>query len=339
MMNPDNPIHFSEISTFLRCNYLHHLNYNLEIVPRRTASQIAFGTLGHAAMKTLILGGTAEEARKSIDDEIKAEFENDVVGSETNDVKSIGATALEVALRIFPQVKKRFQYKNVMVEEGLRIEVDDILFQGTPDWVAEDEYGVWVIDHKFRSVFRPELSEFVNLQMAFYQGLVLNAKGIETVGSRQLQIKPRLPSEPEILRNGKISKKDIYTDWDTYKAFVISCGQDPMEYIEMRDKLEKHVWFDIDKTMARRDSQEVTNCWNRIIIPAAKAILEAREKDTKPLRCMNWGTCQTCSMFDYCTEDLKDGDLVYLTKTKYKKKDEASFVELQLIDGDEMEMY
>lgn len=332
-LNTDDPIHFSEVSTYLRCNYLHHLNYNKRLVPRRTASQIAFGTLGHAAMKSLILGGTNEDAENAVLQELNEKFKNDLFLRETEECMSIGYTALEVAKRVFPRIKERFNYKNVMVEQSIKIEVDGILFQGTPDWVAEDSSGVWVIDHKFRKTFMPEMSEFLNLQMAFYQGLLDNAHNITTIGSRQLQIKPKLPLQPEILKNGKVSKKDTMTDWDTYAAFVKSCGQNPSDYIdEMKDKLDRHIWFDIDNTKAYRSIEEVSTCWNRIIIPAAKEIIKKRKEEEEPLRCMNWGTCRTCNMFDYCTESLKGGDLVFLEKTKYKNKDELDFVEVFVME-------
>ncbi len=334
-MRNTEPIHFSEISTWLRCNYLHQLNYIEEIVPRRTAKEIAFGTLGHAAMKTLILGGSSEDAEASVKVEIKKHFENDVIGSETKDVIAIGYEALAVANRIWPRVRDKFRYKNHLVEETLQMVVDDILFQGTPDWVAEDNTGIWVIDHKFRKTFRPFKSEMVNLQMAFYQGLVLNSRGIHTQGSRQLQIKPLLPKEPEIIKSGRVSTKDIMTDWETYAKFVESCGQNPDDYLEMKDKLNKHVWFDIDETKVSRTTDEISNCWNRIILPAAKSILLAKESGEESVRCMNWSNCKNCSMFEYCTESLKDGDTEFLLKTNYKRKSEASFVEVQFIEGTE----
>lgn len=330
------PIHFSEVSSYLRCRYLWRLNYVDEIVPRRTANQIAFGSLGHKALQIFLSGGTFEEARLETFKEIREKFQNDLMPDQVAEVNRIGNEALDIAAKYSKVLLNRFESVSYddkpLIEVPIQVTIQGVDFVGTPDWIAYDTHGMWVLDHKFRKTFRPPESEDLNLQMAFYQGLVWHRFGIDTIGSRQIQIKPLVPKEPELTKLGKISRKDTMTDWETYSKFVISQGEDPNDYLDMKEKLDKHVWIDYESTAAYRSNKEVTKLWNDMIIPIAHEILETREKNKPTPRCMQWGTCQNCDMKEYCVEDIKGGDLEFLRNTTYKRKGETSFTQLVIVE-------
>jgi hypothetical protein len=309
-----------------------------EIVTRRTANQIAFGSLGHKALQVFLSGGSFDQAKEETFKEIKEKFTSDLMPDQVAEVNQIGNDALAIASKYSKILLRKFtsvaygERSLPMIELPIQVTIQGIDFVGTPDWIASDSSGTWVLDHKFRKTFRPPESEDLNLQMAFYQGLVWHRFGIDTIGSRQIQIKPLLPKEPEITKLGKISKKDTMTDWETYSKFVISQGEDPNDYLDMKEKLDKHVWIDYESTAAYRSNKEVTKLWNDMIIPIAHEILEAKEKNKTQPRCMQWGTCQSCDYKDYCVEDIKGGDLEFLRNTTYKRKGETSFTQLVIVE-------
>jgi hypothetical protein len=322
IINPNDPIHFSEISTFLQCEYRHQLNYIHQIVPRRTKTSMAFGTLGHAALKALIKG---EDVGESVSKEIKEKFQNDLILQE---VRRIGDSAVKVSNRVFEAVQREFKYRTILAEQQIECVIEGILFRGTPDWVIEDDYGNWVVDHKFRKTFYPGNSEDVNLQMFVYQRLIKESLGIDTVGSRQLQIQPRIPEKPEILKNGKLSKKDIWSDWETYRQAVIDNGEDEKDYEDMKLKLDKKKWFDINECKTRRTPEEIRRVWDSVIIPASHRIIQNKQSGKEAIRAMNHFNCKNCDMLEYCIEDLKGGDLEFLMCTNYKLKGELSHTEI-----------
>lgn len=326
----DDPLHFSEISTFLRCAKLHEFVYINEVVPRRTHRKIAFGTLGHAALKAFIL---KEDPHQMVEQEIQHRFADDLSTSEEPEIRMMAPECIQVAERAYDQIK---QYHVVLCEKPLEMVVDGIKYVGTPDLVIEDHTGVWVVDHKYRAAFRPYESELVNLQMIFYQRLVFEALGLETAGSRQFQIKPAAPKVPELTKAGTLSKANINTDWATYERCLIDKGLDPAQYQDMKEKLKDKQFFDFDQTKARRSMDEILRAWDEIIIPASHEIRHnkfmSKHSKCQALRTMNWSTCQSCNHLDYCTEDLRGGDLEYLRSSKYKLKGEESFVQVVVED-------
>lgn len=320
-------IRYSEIATYLKCSQAHDISYNKLIEARHIKPHIELGTFGHLALKHLLLTGSHEEARDAVL-ELLRDTMQDV------DTEQVADEACQVAFRAYEFLGDRFAtvFHNgePLVEKTLTFQFGDIVFQGTPDWVAEDKVlgGVWVFDHKFRKTFRPPESEDTNLQMIFYQGLLQKTLGITTVGTRQFQIKPFAPKLPEMTTKGTMSKANINTDWPTYKLALQSYRLPVDDYLDMKPKLDAKVWFDHERTKAFRPQEEVSRVWREVILPVAERI----SRQNAPMRVLDYMACRGCLVREYCVEDLKGGDLDFLMKTKYKIRGEKTsdiFVEIE----------
>jgi hypothetical protein len=283
---------------------------------------MAFGTLGHAALCALFKGTNVDD---QINSEIKNRFNNDLIRDQ---IERISIEAKWAASSFFEQLRKQKNFNVLLVEKQMSTIVDDILFTGTPDLVIQDDFGNWVVDHKFRKTFYPSSSEDVNLQMFLYHRLIEESEGIKIDGSMQFQIQPRVPVAPEKLKNGKLSKKDIWCNWDTYRQAVLDNKEDEKDYLDMKEKLDKKKWFDINECKTRRAPEEVDTVWRTVILPAARRIQRNKLSGDTAIRAMNHFNCKRCDYLDYCVEDLKGGDLDFLMATKYKLKHETSFMEL-----------
>lgn len=325
--------HFSEISTWLKCQQLHKYNYRDYLTMRQEDSRISFGTFGHEVLGRLLIGDTKDEAK---------EFLIAKIGDAPDETKDVADEAFVVACRAFDFLSNRFETVDYLgkplVEVPLTTSVSyqgvNLDFIGTPDWIARDKFdgGVWVFDHKFRKTFRPNWAEDLNLQMVFYQYMLRHQYGIETVGTRQFQIKPTAPRKPEMTTKGKMSVADLLTTWEVYAVTCKERGLNPDDYAEvMRPKLDTKVFFDFDSNRAYRSPEEVDRMWEQVILPAA---LQIHQQST-PLRCFNYANCQMCSYREYCVEDMKGGDLVFLQKTRYKKKGESSYFDVEMVDDDQ----
>lgn len=331
-------LHYSQIASFLRCQKAHDYDYVQGITTRKESRAIALGSIGHEALRALLLSrGDKDKASAAVAATL-VKFKQRLHGASLEEFVEIdarGAEGLAIALRAYaalpPEDWELYEHEGVpQVEVSLRVTYKDVDFAGTPDAILRHKPtgALWLFDHKFRSVFRPPWSEDLNLQMAFYQGLALEA-GIEVVGTRQYQIKPALPKRPELTTKGTMSVADIATDWETYAAACVEAGLNPDDYKErMLPKLNHKVWFDHTSTRALRSSEEVLRHWDETIVPAAQAIL-AR---TRPLRCFNFFTCSACSYRELCIEDTKQGDVEFLMQTLYKLKGEASSLTVEMED-------
>jgi hypothetical protein len=324
--NPE--IHYSEIATYLKCKKNHELSYIKKIEPRVEHSAISFGTFGHKALEILIkTNGDFSAAEDAVDDLCLEKEKSIVNGEEREAARELANEAAIVGYRAFQWLNGRLvtvtHNGEQLIEKHLRYTSNGIDFIGTPDWIVEDKEdgGKWVIDHKFRKIFREGWSEDLNLQMIFYQGLLRKSIGLDTVGTKQFQVRPFAPKLPKLTEKGKISKADLMSTWEVYSRFVVQQGEDPNDFLDMKAKLAKHTWFDLDGTRAYRDPDEVDRAWEEVIIPTALDIVHQRQK---PHRCYDFMTCRNCSLKDYCVMEAKGGDTDFLMQTRFKRKGEKT---------------
>lgn len=324
-------IHYSEIATFLKCRKYHELSYIKRIEPRVQHSAISFGTFGHKALEVLIKTNGNRQLAKEAIDELWLLTEESIDSPEDRQAgRDLAVEALIVGERAYDWLNGRLvtvtdPTRGPLVEVHQHFHSQGIDFIGTPDWIVEDKQdgGYWVVDHKFRKQFREPWSEELNLQMVFYQGLIRKSMGLETVGTKQFQIRPFAPKTPKLTEKGKISKADLMTTWEVYSDFVKKQGDDPGLYLDMKAKVEKHTWFDLDSTRTYRNPSEVDQIWEEVIIPTAVEIAERKSRTT---RCYDYMICRFCSLKEYCVSEAKSGDTDFLMQTKYKVKGEKKKV-------------
>lgn len=330
--------HFSEISTWLKCQQSHKYSYRDRLTLRVEESQISFGTYGHEVLASLLVGNTKDAAREHLEDYAKEKTGEQQYYEQV----ALRSEAYAVACNAYDFLSQRFEVVDFagkpLVEVPLKTEVEYkgriIPFVGTPDCILRDKVdgGNWVFDHKFRKSFRPNWAEDLNLQMVFYQYMLRHQYGIETVGTRQFQIKPFLPKRPKLTSKGKMSEADCFTTWEIYAEECTKNGLNPDDYREaMFPKLYGKVFFDYDSNRALRSVEEVDAMWEQTILPAAYQI----DNNQDPIRCFNHFSCKMCSFREYCVEDMKGGDLIYLQKSRYKKKGETSFFDVELLEDEE----
>lgn len=329
-------IRFSEILTRLKCRKKHKYEYIDELEPTKLDDRILVGLWGHAAIKCLLLGGSHDEARNEIAQEMEKYFGKRTIEDLHLDMANLALSCAEEAVK---RLNKK--YTPIMIEEQMKYVLPiymgdkriEVTLTGTPDFVAQEkETGLsWLFDHKFRNQFRLPEAEQLNLQMTHYTYMLKKTKDIEVVGSKQFQIKPVLPKTPEITAKGKISRKPITSDWETYSAAVTANGENLIDYLDMRDKLDGKVFYDMDSATAIRSWEEVDKVFNSEIIPVVKEIIHARETcGSDSYRCWDFGACNFCHYRSYCVADLKGEDLEYLRKSQFKKKGET----LQVVEID-----
>jgi hypothetical protein len=185
---------------------------------------------------------------------------------------------------------------------------------GTPDVVLEDlrDGGVWLTDFKVRGTFSPIEDEETNIQHPIYQYL-LNHYGVEANGHLTWQIRNDIPHQPAINKDGSVSRARIATDWPTYRDAVIAAGQDPMEYVEMQQKLADVEFTRITRTYRSLDSAR--RIWDTVMTPIAKAM--HRERKSPAHRSLNAWNCKGCRVKEFCLAELKGEDTEFLLSTSY----------------------
>lgn len=333
-------IRFSEILSFLKCRKKHQLEFIQELEPSTLNDRMLVGTWGHLALKMLLKGQDEDSARSAISDDIVKYLGRRRLTTDQADMA-------ELALKCAAIGAKRFlaRFEPVEVEEHVLYQYKamagtvDVQLAGTPDVIAKEHASgnIWLFDHKFRNMFRQPKAELLNLQMSMYTGLIHRARDFRVVGSRQFQIKPIEPREPKLTAKNTVSKQNITTDWQTYERTVKAYGLDIRDYLDMKEKLDDKVFFDLDSSACIRSQAELDFTWNSEILPVVDDIVTARmDGGAKAYRCYDFGSCNFCKMEDYCVAELKGDDLEYLRKTKFHKKGDKSRL-LEIVDDEDEE--
>lgn len=326
---PERGINFSRIASWLKCRELDRLTSEEKLVPRIEPGALVLGSVGHAVMASLIrnngnkeaAAGIAEWCLKGLQDADLPPEQNALNEKTCND-------AVLIAYRAYAFLQPE-RWETVLLdgeplcEKQLRCPIPGWdYFHGTADWVARevDTGAVWLIDHKFRKQFLPPWSEELNLQMVAYTRLLLK-HGVRPVGSRQFQIRSRLPAEPKVNKDGmSISRVRVATEWSAYKAAVERVGGNIADYAEMEAKLDFQ-FFDLDSTRTFRTAEEVERTWKTTIVAAAKDIAR---KGRKIYRTASHMSCGMCRFKELCVEDMKGGDTDFIRSVRFKHVDDVS---------------
>jgi len=188
------------------------------------------------------------------------------------------------------------------VELKINSTVLGIPVHGTPDGVvwldgASDYPSGWyILEWKTRDRIMPREFDEMQIQAPFYQYLVFTEYGLETQGWVTVQVARKFRKLPRILKNGTISRdKSQNTDWNTYSQFVLSMGEDPEDYSEMRDALKTFDKMEVYVSGRKRSSDAALQ-----IASVARQI----ESDQFKLPVLAPMTCNSCEYKHYCRAEL-----------------------------------
>lgn len=207
------------------------------------------------------------------------------------------------------------EYKNTI---GLG-EKSSITYQ--IDWVAHSLQNdmTFVVDWKSRKTFQPSEMEQAlggedfNFQISLYAA-ALAREGVPTHGTITYQIAPHSPDWPAIIKNGRVSKANIRTDWPTYQRAIVVNNENPDDeyYAEMQEKLSKQVWW--SPVTIYRSEVELKNRWGWAIGWASRM-----SEDTEYLPVENI-MCRMCPFAKLCIGVDRELDVDSIKEMEYTVK-------------------
>jgi hypothetical protein len=216
------------------------------------------------------------------------------------------------------------------------------LLTGDIDWVARHKptNTVWLWDHKVRARLGNAAAEDFNTQMGLYQHVLTVDEGLQLAGSITFQVSSKIPSTPKLNKGGvSMSRSAIDTDWGTYEQALLDAGLDPVDYDDMRVKLEAKRFY--DPTRFFRSEEHAANIWSQIFLPAAvemRTALYSPDVAGTPnpliVRSMNSFNCRGCAYIPLCIGELRGQDISYTARTQYVRKDTSAILAGSYVDGD-----
>lgn len=311
-------ISFTEIMAWKTCRQRWAWKYGMGLEPVRYAEYVNLGTLCHAGVEAELKG---EPIEHGVIRQMGEMLPKDTFAEEWEEAEKQGALAVKVVERFVTHYGLAnalcSAFKTVAVEKefDLAIPKRRDRIQGRFDAVVEDSRkDQWLVEFKFPRAFRTEEDTALSTQLAIYQWAA-NRCGYPVVGVLYVQILPRLPEIPAQNKDGSTSKREIYTDWQTYAKTVRERGDNPENYREeMLPKLEtKEFWraYRLYRSPAQVE---------RYVQELRAVAGDIAAKNKRIYTCENAVHCSGCPYRNLCLEVAAGRDSQPIIQSAYKKR-------------------
>lgn len=336
----------SMLKTFRRCPKQAEFKYIHRLKPKRLGAPLKRGTWIHRLLEVHYQGGDWMAEHQLLSKQF-----NDMFDEEKDFYGDLPAEIYKVMLAYFWHYGEH-DWKVLDAEFVLEATLPDgALFRAKVDLLVEDQYGLWIVDHKSHKTL-PKLDyRILDAQSADYIWAALK-NGIKVQGHIWNYIRWKEPSVPKLAYEGKpsqrLSKSECDTDYPTYVAAIRKYQKENGLKIEPEYKAKAKYLKSL-----RYKFGEIQNStfFRRDVLEKKPAMLNqvAREMYHTHTRMNDYpwdrpemiervpdrGCEFACSYVDICTVQLMGGNINPLIKAKYKVEDPMSYYydEKEVADG------
>lgn len=215
----------SMIKTFRRCPKQAEYKYFLRLKPRILGKPLRQGTWMHRLQEVHYKGGDWEAEHKRLSAKFGELFdeERDAIGDLPTECHRM--------MKSYLWHYKNDNWKVHDAEFVLETEFPDgTIYRAKIDLLVEDQYGLWLVDHKWHKSLPNLTYRILDSQSALYvwaaQRNKLNVQGhIWNYGVR------KAPGVPDLLKDGtRLSNRKLDTDYPTLLSVIKRHGLDPEDY-------------------------------------------------------------------------------------------------------------
>jgi hypothetical protein len=318
----------SMMKTFRRCPKQAEYKYVERLTPKVASKPLSQGTWMHKLQEVELKGGDWEAEHRA-----QTKIYNGLMDEEKEWLGDLPTECERMMKSYLWHYRKHRWVKIHEVEFVLETTFPNgIVYRGRIDLLAEDETGLWIVDHKWMKSLPNHDFRILDAASALYIWAAIQndipVRGhIWNYGVR----KP--PSIPKLVYVGKpserLSRAKCDTDYPTLKRAIKDYGLNPADYKDWLDQLkgQQYRWGQpqmsthfrrnvLEKTpaMLKRVAQEAHHTSTRMhTYPFHKSGYVERVPDR---------SCSfMCSYTDLCTLELMGGETRLLRRQKYRSED------------------
>ena len=317
----------SMLKTFRRCPKQAEFKYVHRLKPRLVGSPLKRGSWAHELIELYELGQDWEGHHAKLTHKFNEMFdeEREFYGDMPGDIEKM------MHAYIWHYANDRWK----VLETEFILETffpDGSLYRGKVDALIENEFGLWLVDHKTHKTL-PDLNfRLLDGQSGLYLWAALRNR-IPVEGFIWNYVRWKPPTVPKLVdRNRRLSKVAIDTDFPTYtralkqyKAEFPDTFRITAEYVEMQRYLKSHQY--------RHGEPQTSSFFRRNVLEKSNDMLKriAREnyhtskrmhdydftEEAAVERVVDRSCIFSCSYTDICTIQLMGGNIQPLIKQNY----------------------
>jgi PD-(D/E)XK nuclease superfamily len=224
----------SMLKTFRRCPKQTQYKYFERLQPRTSSKPLTEGTWMHKLLEVDAKGGEWRDAHR----QLSYQF-SDLFDEEKQELGNLPVTMARM-MRSYKWHYAHDPWKILEVEFIVETEFPDgSIYRGRIDKLVEDQYGLWIVDHKFNARM-PDLSfRILDAASALYIWAA-RRMGIPVQGHIWDYVRRKAPTVPQLLKDGsRLSRKKIETDYPTLVRAIKRHDLDPADYSDQLAYLKK----------------------------------------------------------------------------------------------------
>lgn len=300
----------SMLKTFRRCAMQTKFKYVDRLKPKTVSKPLKRGTWFHRLLEVHYKGEDwkAEHQRMATQFAELFDEERDYYGDLPGEMKRLMASYI--------WHYEADPWKIHEVEFTLETELPNgHLYRGKIDLLIENQWGLWIVDHKTHKSLPDVDFRILDAQSALYVWAAIKNK-IPVQGHIWNYIVAKGPSEPALLKSGdRLSRAKCLTDFPTLSRTVKKHGLDLEDYRPWLTALKRQR-FSPERVQSssffRRDIMEKNKGMLKIV--AAEALMTSKRMHSYPF---NGGVVERvpdkscgfmCSYTDICTAELLTGE-------------------------------
>jgi PD-(D/E)XK nuclease superfamily len=318
----------SMIKTMRTCPKQAYYKYVLRLKPQMLGRPLRFGTWMHALFEVHYRGEDWRIRHKELTHAYAKLFDEEK--------ERVGDLPRECAKMMTSYL---WHYKDdpwKVLDTEFTLEVilpDGSIYRCKLDMLIENQYGLWIVDHKTHRVLPDNDYRLLDAQSALYIWAALK-NNIPVQGHIWNYMRSKCPSTPALLQSGaRLSRAKIDTDYPTYRKALKAYGLDPEHYWEKLKNLKSQRFVPGELQTSpffRRDTLEKSPAMIRRVASEAYQThlrMHSYHWDRVDLIERNTGThCKfACSYLDVCTADLFTGNSEFIKRQKYKVGDPLDY--------------
>lgn len=222
----------SMLKTFLRCPKQAEYKYHRRLKPKHVSRPLEMGKWMHSLLEAYYkgLGGFETEDWETVNVRLTKEFNK--LFDEEKDALGDLPRACPALMKSYIWHYKEHEIKVLGVEQMIETEFPDgSIFRGKYDMLIEDEYGLWLWDHKNHKNFPQFGDRMLDTQAPRYIWAA-RKEGIPVQGFIWNYLKTKPMTKPELIISGKRFSKTTMKncDFPTAARAVKASGLDIEEY-------------------------------------------------------------------------------------------------------------
>lgn len=315
-------INWSRLKTWRRCARQFTYKYVHRLARKRPVVPLLRGSILHEMLDVWSRGDDPETILKKYAEQYAKLFreEQEIYGTIIDDCRTIFAGYVRYWSK---QEATRFIHSEVQIRTEL---LPGLEFVGTIDKIADTQGRLWLTDHKTHKRIPDESGRLNDLQLLFYVWAWNREHPDEEVeGIMWDYIRTKVPTVPEVLKNGQLSKRaNIDTDHYTYLREIQRQGLDPKDYAEILQDLKSKpnsFYKRIRLPIQRQEMVEQVVSDARVTARTIRALVDTPAALVRSLD----RTCDQCEFYSLCYAELRGLDANFVCKSEYTHRPEEKY--------------